>query len=81
MSSTKILLFTSASCGPCRMIKSNLTDEMISELGIEFVDSGKDFDHFIQYQVQSVPTIIKVVDGVETKRLIGFKTNEEIRSL
>lgn len=77
----KILFFSSSTCGPCKVMKSYMTEELIDTYNIKILSAEKDFDDFIQHKVQSVPTLIKLEENKETKRLVGFKTLEEIKGL
>jgi hypothetical protein len=77
---SKILFFSSATCGPCRLAKKQLTEEIRQELNI-VVLTDEDWTDFANHKITSVPTFIKVVDGKEVSRKVGFKNIEELRSL
>lgn len=62
-------------CGPCKMIGSVLeeTDFNILKVNVD------DFQELaIRYGVMSIPTLIKFKDGNEVKKIIGFRTKEEL---
>jgi len=77
---SKILFFSSTTCGPCRLAKKQLTEEVKRELNIH-IFTDEDWTDFTNYKITSVPTFIKIVDGKEVSRKIGFKNIEELRNL
>lgn len=77
---SKILFFSSATCGPCRLAKKQLTEEVKRELNIH-IFTDEDWTDFTNYKITSVPTFVKIVDGKEVSRKIGFKNIEELRNL
>lgn len=78
-----ILFFNSTSCGPCRLAKSQLTEEFIKELDVDIVSvkAESDFDTFTKYKVASVPTFVLVENDHELARKIGFKSKSDIVTL
>lgn len=86
MKQTKILFFSSSTCGPCRLAKSKLTEQEINELNIEIL-SDEDWESFVIYEVQTVPTFLKI--NLESKEVINRKAGfsrvenlvDELRSL
>tara|TARA_Y100000592_G_C5441170_1_gene303473 strand:- start:534 stop:794 length:261 start_codon:yes stop_codon:yes gene_type:complete len=86
MKQTKILFFSSSTCGPCRLAKSRLTEQEIEELNIEIL-SDEDWESFVFYEVQTVPTFLKI--NLENNEVInrqaGFsnveRLAEDLRSL
>ena len=63
-------------CGPCKMLAPILEElEGIDVLKVNVDDFP---DIATKYGVMSIPTLIKFVDGNETKKTIGFKTKEEL---
>ena len=79
---TKILFFSSSTCGPCCLAKNQLTEQTIKELNVEIV-TDNDWETFVIHEVQSVPTFIKInlESNEEINRVVGFKSIEELRSL
>lgn len=82
MKKTKILFFSSKSCAPCNLAKSQLTEQIINELNIEMLDNSS-WEEFVTHEVQSVPTFIKInlENNEEISRLNGYKNIEDIRTL
>ena len=76
----KAFLFTSPSCGPCKVMKP-LIVEAAAEAGVslEIVESDNT-EIFAYWQVTSVPTLLLVAPiGFELKRLVGTKPNKDIK--
>lgn len=62
-------------CGPCKMIGNVLeeTDFNILKVNVD------DFQNIaVKYGVMSIPTLIKFSNGKEIKKVIGFRTKEEL---
>lgn len=66
-----ILFFSSEWCGPCKSVKKYLTKEVMADLDIFQLDAAEDVETFTEFQVSSVPTFIKLVNGKEEKRHVG----------
>lgn len=81
MTSSKILLFSSRLCSTCIVAKKRLKNEEFKNLDVEILDSSEDYELFLEHQVKSVPTFIKLVDNKEVKRKVGFKGLDDIRRL
>lgn len=76
-----ILFFNSTWCGPCKQVKKYLTEDLIRELNITSLDANENMEEFTQYQVASVPTFIKVVNGKEEARKSGALSLEQLKAL
>lgn len=63
-------------CGPCKMIGSIL--EEIDDFNILKVNVDDFKDIAIKYGIMSIPTLIKFKDGEEVKKVIGYRTKEEL---
>lgn len=81
----KILKFYSPTCGPCKVV-----DNLLRQLNAEFTSINVAEDCYLPqisnidittyYQVQSVPTLIKIEDnGTEIKRLKGVPTIDNLK--
>lgn len=62
-------------CGPCKMLAPILEESDFNVLKVN-VDDFRDLA--IKYGIMSIPTLIKFKDGEEVKKVIGFKTKEEL---
>lgn len=72
--------FTAPWCGPCRKIKPFLYEQADNPIykNIEFAEINIDDNPELQmrYNVNSIPTIIMFVSGVECDRITGSNTAE-----
>lgn len=77
---TEVLKFGSAFCGPCTRLDAFLAAE-----GYKYTDLDADVEQALvaKYGVRGVPTLIKLVDGKEVDRVIGFGHDayEKVRGL
>lgn len=77
----KILFFSAPWCGPCRQMKTMLTDSVMAELNIEIIDISIDIDMSVKHQIMNVPTFIKLEEDKEVSRKMGAQTIESIKNL
>ena len=78
---SKILFFSAPWCGPCRQMKSMLTDSVKEELNIEIIDISVDTDMSVKHQIMNVPTFIKLQEEKEVARKMGPQTIESLKNL
>lgn len=73
----KIIKFYSDTCGPCKVLDSNL-----KKAGIEYVsiDANSDSSLVEKYKIRAVPTLIKEDNGVELSRHVGIMTEEQLKN-
>ena len=76
-----IAYFTASWCGPCKLVKKALTDEVRERLNIEEIDVSKDPEKSAKHQILGVPTFVKIEDEKETFRKVGSMTVEELENL
>ena len=70
-------------CGPCKMI-APIIEEIANErtdITVGKVNVDRDPQIAIKYGVQSIPTLIVFKDGVETNKIIGLRSKEDILSI
>lgn len=62
-------------CGPCKML-----GPVLEETGFNVLKVNVDDFHelAVKYGIMSIPTLIKFKDGQEIKKVIGFRTKEEL---
>ena len=76
----KILYFTAAWCGPCRMI-SPIMNELMLTIDVEKVDVDSKDDKVMKYKIKAVPTFILVDEnGVELKRMVSGQSKTSIEN-
>ena len=63
-------------CGPCKMLGNVL--EEVEELNVLKVNVDEFPSIATKYGVMSIPTLIKFKNGNEVKKVIGFRTKEEL---
>ncbi|HBY94293.1 MAG: thioredoxin [Ardenticatenaceae bacterium] len=62
-------------CGPCRMIApvlEEIADEYEGQLKVMKLDVDENPDIAVEYNVQSIPTLIVFRDGKQVERVIGY---------
>ena len=76
---SKAFLFTSPSCGPCKVMKPLIVEAAAeADVPLEIVESDNT-EMFAYWQVTSVPTLLLVAPiGYELKRLVGTKPKKDI---
>jgi len=83
-SSTPVLVdFYADWCGPCRAI-APIVEEIASEyagrLKVAKLDTDKETELSMRYNVMSIPTLILFKGGREVERLIGFMPKRQLLS-
>ena len=79
--SSKILFFSAPWCGPCKLVKKALTDEVRERLNIIEIDVSKSPEKSAEHQILGVPTFVKLEDEKEIFRKVGNMTIEELENL
>ena len=64
----QVIYFGAEWCGPCQSIKPRLQE---ANLPIRYVDVDKSPQMAADYLVKSIPTVVLVLNGEVTKRVIG----------
>ncbi len=81
----KIVLYTSNTCGKCKLIKPQI-DELLKDMSdIEYVllntDKKDGFNSALENNVFSLPTLIYFENEKETKRLVSSFSIDDIKGL
>ena len=63
-------------CGPCKLVGAIL--EEIEEFNVLKVNVDDFKDIAIKYGIMSIPTLIRFKDGNEVKKVIGYRTKEQL---
>ena len=74
-----VIMVTTEACGPCKAMKPMVIEaaaEANVHLSIRTVKAGDPL--LDEYNVRSVPTLIKLVGDTESERLVGKQTTETI---
>lgn len=75
----KILKFFSPTCGPCKIMESNLKAAGISYEDIDATDENND-PLVEKYHIRNIPTIIMVNEAdKEVKRFTGIMSPEQLK--
>lgn len=74
-----VVKFYGTWCGPCKMIKSIISDMPDMEgLKMTEVDVDKSLTLAKQFGVMSVPTLIIFKDGAEVDKIVGFRNQSQL---
>ena len=73
----KILYFSAAWCGPCKML-GPIMESLAGEINYEKIDVDNNQDLSIQYGVRNIPTLILVENGEAVRRLTGLQQKDQI---
>ena len=73
----KILYFSAAWCGPCKML-GPIMESLAGQINYEKIDVDNNQDLSIQYGVRNVPTLVLVDNGEAVGRLVGVQSKEAI---
>lgn len=72
-------MYTSPTCGPCKMMKPFM-DEFIEEgQDIEIIDLADGREPFDEKGIRGTPTLIYYKAGEEVERYVGYATKEMVR--
>ena len=73
----KILYFSAAWCGPCKML-GPIMESLSGQINYEKIDVDNNQDLSIQYGVRNVPTLVLVDNGEAVGRLTGLQQKDAI---
>ena len=68
-------------CMPCRMVApaiEELAEETAGKAVVGKVNVDEERELAMRYQVHSIPTLIKFVEGKEAGRLVGVQSSETL---
>ncbi len=74
----EILAFEANWCAPCRQMEPLLDNLEQQGFTIQRIDVDQNHQLVQKYHVSSIPTVIRVENGVETGRLIGVASGEQL---
>jgi thioredoxin 1 len=76
----QLIFFSAQWCAACQTMKP--TVEQISKqmnVSINKIDTDYDVSYTTEYNVKSIPTLILLENGKETKRLVGTQSENKIK--
>jgi thioredoxin 1 len=75
-----IFYFTADWCSPCKKVKPIVEELNKENLGTMFyiIDVDIEIEMAKRFEIQSVPTFVLIKNGVESNRITGAKTREEL---
>mgnify|MGYP001414349406 CR=1 FL=1 len=77
----EILFFSAPWCGPCKQMKTMLSENVRDELNIKIIDISEDMEIAAKYEVMNVPSFVKVKDDKVISRKVGSTTIEGLKVL
>ena len=79
---SKLLYFSAAWCGPCKALGPTVQLLQTQGLNIQKIDVDQDTTSSTQYNIRSVPTLVKIDNnGNEVGRLVGNQSADAIKVL
>jgi thioredoxin-like negative regulator of GroEL len=73
----EILKFYSDTCGPCKVLSKRIKE---AEIKVKEVNIEDDDDLINKYKIRSVPTLVKIDNGVEIGRFTGVMTVDQLKT-
>jgi thioredoxin 1 len=74
----KILYFSAAWCGPCKML-GPIMESVSDQVNYQKIDVDNNQELSIKYGVRNIPTLVLVDgDGVELNRSVGVLQKQQI---
>ncbi len=81
----KITLYTSKTCGKCKILKPQIEEFLSKNTDIEYVliniDSKEGFSLALENEIYSLPTLIYSEDGKIIKKFVSNFSIEDIEKL
>ena len=73
----KVLRFTASWCQPCKTLAKRI-ESIDTQTEIDVIDIDEQDEKATEYNIRSVPTLVFLKDGKETKRMIGVQSQKEL---
>lgn len=74
----KILKFYAGWCGPCQVLEKKLKELDVDYENID-IDSEEGNKLCMQYNIRSIPTLLKINDDDTTTKLVGASSLDKIK--
>jgi len=75
-----IYFFNAEWCGPCKVVKKYITEDVMQEYNITSVDISEHPELAAKHFVSSVPTFVKIINGTKEKMYAGRLTLEQLKT-
>ena len=72
-------MYTSPTCGPCKMMKPFMDDLIEDGQDIKIIDLADGREPFEEKGIRGTPTLIYYKDGEEIERYVGYATEQMVR--
>lgn len=76
--------FWAAWCGPCKMIApvvDDIANEFSGKVAVGKLNVDENNATAGEYGIMSIPTLLLFKDGQEVKRIVGYKTKNELAGI
>ena len=73
----KILYFSAAWCGPCKML-GPIMESLSGQINYEKIDVDSNQELSIKYGVRNIPTLVLVENGEAVRKLTGLQQKDQI---
>ena len=77
----EILFFSAPWCGPCKQMKTMLSESIKDELNLRIIDISENMEMASKHQIMNVPTFVVLEEGKEKSRKIGSTTIDGLKVL
>lgn len=80
----KVMYFSAAWCGPCRVYKPafiEVTDKYKDEIDVQMVDADAEPQLLTDHAVRSIPTTIMFKDGKEVFRQVSIIAKKDLEEV
>ena len=75
----EVLKFSASWCGPCKAMSMTIANAGDLGVTITEIDIDDQLDLATKYSIRSVPTMVMLEDGHETKRMTGAMTTQQLK--
>jgi len=75
----ELLVFTAAYCGPCQEMNPILTRMIKEGLPVRILEITTEMEQTRRFKIERITTFVVTMDGQESTRLIGLRTEAELR--